>query len=891
MGRVFRKKLPNDAEQRGTANYLETILQQLVLVEHAKTKKEKYASLDTLLAFVGAYAKADRAFIFEILQEPDALEQPDIFTNTVEWCAEGVKPQKDYLQLLHVGEMPYWYQTFCVGKHIIIKNLEDVRRHMPHEYAILKTQDVHSGIAYPIFHEGTMMGFIGLNNPRVSRMPKCVNLMEIVSRYLGISWSRHRANEHLQMEHSVQLQKKRELERGNLYLEILCQEYTSVYYVNLRTGMAEVIKLNMLANAARFISTERDKLTPYMPALRNYVNEYVTEGGEQILTRLDPAQLRQALQEQERLSVRYRSIPNTVGQQYFEIQAIRVTDETDDFGVMLGFRYIDHVIALENRQKAELQRALDETRMSNEVVSTISKIYFSIFCLDLPHDMFEEISSDNKIHRLTGRTGVASDKLKELCNTIVVPQYYDAIMRFFDLKTLPKRLQEDDTIAIEYLAKDGNWHLTRFIAKERDESGQVTQAMCVTQLVSEAKRHEQNLIAAAEEAKRENETKTEFLSCITHDIRTPMNAVRGFTALARANLHNPDKIRHSLDQIDIAGRYLQQLVDDVLDLTRLEQGEMPLHIEKISIQKIFTEIKETVLCDQMDKHLQTSFRMHDIVHDCVMTDELHLCQIYINLLSNALKYTPDGGEVSFEIYQAPADDANKVRLISVIRDNGIGMTPEYMKKMYNRFSRAVDTRVNKVRGSGLGLSLVKELVDLLGGTIAVKSQPGKGTEFTVVLTLEYVLDAAEEPPKPEQEDIPRCDGMHLLSAEDNDLNYEVEKELLEMYGVTCDRAENGAVCVQMFQNTAPGTYDAILMDMQMPIMDGIQATTAIRNLEQPDAQTIPIIALTANAFPADAQNCLAAGMNLHLTKPLNVSQLMRALSMCRKKKTDHPENP
>ena len=273
-----------------------------------------------------------------------------------------------------------------------------------------------------------------------------------------------------------------------------------------------------------------------------------------------------------------------------------------------------------------------------------------------------------------------------------------------------------------------------------------------------------------------------------------------------------------------------------------------------------------------------------------MTDELHLCQIYINLLSNALKYTPDGGEVSFEIYQAPADDANKVRLISVIRDNGIGMTPEYMKKMYNRFSRAVDTRVNKVRGSGLGLSLVKELVDLLGGTIAVKSQPGKGTEFTVVLTLEYVLDAAEEPPKPEQEDIPRCDGMHLLSAEDNDLNYEVEKELLEMYGVTCDRAENGAVCVQMFQNTAPGTYDAILMDMQMPIMDGIQATTAIRNLEQPDAQTIPIIALTANAFPADAQNCLAAGMNLHLTKPLNVSQLMRALSMGRKKRTDHPEN-
>lgn len=261
----------------------------------------------------------------------------------------------------------------------------------------------------------------------------------------------------------------------------------------------------------------------------------------------------------------------------------------------------------------------------------------------------------------------------------------------------------------------------------------------------------------------------------------------------------------------------------------------------------------------------------------------YLQQIYMNLLSNAIKYTPEGGEIHFEIYQELLPHNHQLNLISIIRDTGIGMSPEFMKEMYSKFSRAVDTRVNKVRGSGLGLTIVRELMELMQGTIHVQSTPGEGTCFKLTIPLTY-LDPDAEPDKIGQKKAPAgelCKGMHLLVAEDNDLNYEVASELLALRDVTCDRAEDGAICVERFNTAQPFTYNAILMDIQMPVMDGLEATMAIRTLEHPQAKSIPIIAMTANAFTDDVNSCMAAGMNRHMSKPLNIDDLLEVLASYR----------
>ena len=256
-------------------------------------------------------------------------------------------------------------------------------------------------------------------------------------------------------------------------------------------------------------------------------------------------------------------------------------------------------------------------------------------------------------------------------------------------------------------------------------------------------------------------------------------------------------------------------------------------------------------------------------------------QICTNLMSNAIKYTPNGGTVSFEAFEAPAGDG-QVNFTAVVRDTGIGMSKDFLDQMYSMFTRETDTRINKIQGYGLGLSIVKRLTDCMNGKIDVDSTLGKGTTFRVNFVLPTGTAEAEHA-KNGQNAADLCRGMHLLVAEDNDLNYEVISELMQMYDITCDRAENGSVCVEKFQSAAPGSYDAILMDMQMPVMNGLQATSILRSLGEGDAHTVPIIAMTANAFKEDVQRCLNAGMNAHLSKPVDVAQLLETLAKVKKK--------
>lgn len=253
---------------------------------------------------------------------------------------------------------------------------------------------------------------------------------------------------------------------------------------------------------------------------------------------------------------------------------------------------------------------------------------------------------------------------------------------------------------------------------------------------------------------------------------------------------------------------------------------------------------------------------------------------YMDLLSNAVKYTPENGDVKFEVYAEKLAESGKVRLVSVVSDTGIGMTPEFMEQMYSAFSRAVDTRVNKVRGSGLGLAIVKKIVDLMGGAIEAESKVGKGTTFRVTLDLPAAADDAESEEHTETAITLPEKPLTVLVAEDNDLNYEITAEQLRGYRVHCVRAVNGQDCLQRIEQATPDEFDAILMDMQMPVMNGLEATAAIRKLDSETAKNIPIIVLTANAYHEDIQKCLATGMNAHLSKPINIDRAVRTIIEC-----------
>ena len=513
---------------------------------------------------------------------------------------------------------------------------------------------------------------------------------------------------------------------------------------------------------------------------------------------------------------------------------------------------------------------------------------------------------------------------------------------------------------------------------------------------------------AAREAESASKAKTDFLSTMSHDIRTPMNAIIGLTTIAEKNLGDVVSTGESLRKISLASNHLLTLINDILDISKVESGKLKLSPLTFSIVETVENLVTVSQPMIKEKNIEFSFHVNHMEKEYLYTDQLRLNQIYINILSNAIKYTEPGGSVSVDLLQEESDKPGCVKLTYVVADTGIGMSPEFMANMYQPFSRQIDSRVNSIQGTGLGLAITKQMVDLLGGTIDCQSEHGKGTTFTVVLdipeadrqrddmqldsvdvlivdddetmlqitvdTLESLGASAEQAPSglealgmiehrhlsgkdynvilvdwkmPEidglemirriraeidadvpillmsaydwsdiedkakaagansfvskplfrstlydkindligkesrsvepEDDYSDLQGLHILVAEDNDINWEIISAILAMYGITTDRAENGRVCVDMMRSAAEGSYELIFMDIQMPEMNGLDATRAIRRLENSWAAAIPIVAMTADAFSENVTECLDAGMNGHIAKPIDIKLVIKEI--------------
>ena len=510
-------------------------------------------------------------------------------------------------------------------------------------------------------------------------------------------------------------------------------------------------------------------------------------------------------------------------------------------------------------EEADLLKKKFDNRESGVVLLGKQNPYYLGYC---------PIESNNTILVCIVAKGVIDNVLRDyqktvLCTTTLMAGFI--LLLFAGLFYSISRLSLADQKA-EYEKRKNELHL---------------QTMKEMEVVNQKLKKEKNVATEAlQTAENANKAKTDFLSNMSHDIRTPMNAIIGITSLIRHDAGNKAKVIEYADKIDISSQHLLGIINDVLDMSKIEAGKTVFKYSDFSILDLMQEL-DTIFHTQIYEKQQTlTIIKENIQHEWVNGDQVHLMQIFSNLLSNAVKYTQEGGEIQFFVEECETKSSVYAKYRFLVSDNGMGMSADFKETIFDPFTRAESSVTNKVQGTGLGMAITKNLVEAMGGTIDVDSELGQGSCFEVLMDLKIAEDrtvalAAQE--ETDEQDGNILQGMKFLCAEDNELNAEILTELLKIEGAECTICENGEEILKAFEQSAPGDYDMILMDVQMPVMNGYEATKAIRRSSHELAKTIPIIAMTANAFSEDIQHSLAAGMNAHVSKPVEMKVLEKTI--------------
>ena len=535
--------------------------------------------------------------------------------------------------------------------------------------------------------------------------------------------------------------------------------------------------------------------------------------------------------------------------------------------------FTDFVKAKEKKeQEIELQR---------EIIEGLGKEYFSVLAVELDKDRVLS-------YRESGENGkIISDFCRKCGNrwSKIIPSYAEMMVsdntngefeNQLGLETL--RSQEKDySMTYEFKLETGiNYHQVRvaFVKKKDGTRMAVVGTRNIDSLIKKERMQEEKLKKAYVAAENANKAKTEFLNNMSHDIRTPMNVILGYNHLMKSQLTESKQLDYQ-KKIEQSGKLLLAIINNVLDMARIESGKIKVDENYERVGEVVDEIISTFSSEAEEKEIHLSGSMK-VTHRNILCDGTKIREIYVNLVSNAMKYTPRGGNVTITVEELPCEKEGYMKVKSEIKDTGIGMSKEYLPTLFEPFSREQNTTTRRIGGTGLGMPIVKKMVDLMGGSIEVASELGKGTVFTFTL-MHKIADRKFYSQKTEAAETSEMgknlSGKHVLLAEDNDLNAEIAVTVLEETGIVIECVEDGIQCVNRVAQMSPGTYDLILMDIQMPNMDGYQAAQCIRHLDDKMKAEIPIIAMTANAFAEDRKKAFDAGMNGHIAKPIDIEKL------------------
>lgn len=687
----------------------------------------------------------------------------------------------------------------------------------------------------------------------------------------------------------LQLNTQQDMSSEDIYvLKKLFTEYVSLYRLELNSGKYEILRLVENTNAKQLVGEEHTIFADYDEFTRRYADAFVPETEqEEFLDWHKCENLKKRLQEKESLTYYYHSVSKDGKDSYYEAYAVKGKADGKNFYIFLGYRNVDVILYKEKAIQEQLQKALDEAKLSNEIIEAIAKSYQYISRIDIAKDWFEEIANRDAENMNYKKSGEVTSGNRNACKKFVAEEYQEAFLKFADITTLPVRMKNEETIVMEYQMKDGNWHKLRFIEKKRDKDGNLTHVLCAIRSISDVKKKEQELLQQVAEARKDAALKSRFLSNMSHDIRTPINGIIGMTELADRYPDNPEIQKKCREKLVESARHLVSMVNDILDMNKLEteqfvENDIPFNLAAV-LNRVNTDQQMQAGKKKID--YVVDWKKSELNHMYLMGNPVYIEKLLTVITDNAVKFTKPGGNVSVWCREISEDDERAFYEFGC-SDNGIGMSEEFAGHAFEMFSQENKTSRTQYEGTGFGLAIAKKITERLGGTIEIKSKKNCGTTVTMTIPfktgVQNLMQYTENVNTESTEDIP-LEGLHALIAEDNELNLEIAKLMLEEKGICVECAADGKEAVAKFEESEPGYYDVIFMDIMMPYMNGWDATRKIRTLQRPDADKIPIIAMSANAFAEDIINSHISGMNWHLTKPIDADKLMTALKECIRK--------
>lgn len=655
----------------------------------------------------------------------------------------------------------------------------------------------------------------------------------------------------------------------------LTDDYDSVVLVSLDLDVIEDIR-----STDSFRERHKDNTETVFSRFNEKASTYVhPDDRATFRLEMSPENIRSRLNVQKSFYVSYRQvIDNTV--QFYRLKVLRTDNWNKTSECLIGTSNVDELI------RNQISLAEENTRKTS-VLNALADSYESICYVDLETLKYIPVFGTEEQKKWYKTDSYRNDFAAYIHDKVAVEHRNALLTAVSEESFIEYRKPENSGIqklvTLQLLLEiHGRMNWCEFSLNRIDDTHIIATIQNRDDVIRNDLEQKRNLEEAKETAEAASKAKTTFLFNMSHDIRTPMNAVRGFIELAERNLDDKEKIADYLKKAETSGEHLLKLINDVLDMSRIESGKVAIDPVPTDIHAEADKLMAILGLSAKEKGIEFTADVSSIRNNYIYSDILHMDQIFLNIVSNAIKYTKPGGKVTFIIQQLEDVEEDMASYCISVKDTGVGMSKEFKKHIYEEFSRAKNTTESGIEGTGLGMSIVKRLVDMMGGAIEIESELGKGTLVQLYLTFKIAESVTEGVVEETTEDVD-ISGKKLLLVDDNELNREIAHDILEFEGLDIEEAEDGAIAVEKIRMHKPDYYDFVLMDIQMPYMNGYQATRAIRNLDNADYSNLPIIAMTANVFEDDIKNALDAGMNGHLSKPINIPALIDCLKKMARK--------
>ena len=805
-------------------------------------------SLEVLLAHLGKALSGERTYIFE-------RNDSGADDNTYEWVAPGVHPEKDNLQNVPPEVCSSWYRNFSVGGHIVIKDLEEIRETDPLQYANLKQQDIHSLVVVPLYDCEKIIGFYGVDNPPVKLLEYASNMLQTAAYFIVSSLKRRNLVRQLQM-------------RSYNVLHALSVDYLIIYKVDFDTDQYTVYRDSEQLCINRPINTEGG----YQASMERFISLHVVPQDQERLHAVTKREYVLAqLRKKKKFYVRYQIKENPYGLKHMELHFSSTENIDEKNCAIFAQRNVNAVVEQEEKYKLEARQSLEDI---------LEGARTGIWTIELEENCAPRMYADRTMRMLLDVPDtIGPEECYRHWFENIDPDYVEMVQESV------KEMLENRRSEVVY-----PWHhptLGNIYVRcggVPDRKFQKT-GVClsgyhqdITEIMITRKKQEQAIMELLEKVRRANSAKSEFLSRMSHDLRTPINGILGMLSIMEQTQEDTERQRSCRKKIRVSAEHLLSLVNDVLLVSKLESGRPAAAAEPFDLHELLEDCVTILSVPAEKSHIRLVLETSELHHTRLIGNPLQLKQIFMNIISNGLKYNRPQGAV-FVWARETACRGEYIDYKFVIEDTGIGIGDDFKKHIFEPFTQEHQDAGTHYSGAGLGMSIVKKLVDQMNGTIEVDSQLGKGTRFEVTLPLQMDQTQNMSSLEKEQNTGENVAGLQVLLVEDNEINCEIVEFILEQAGANVITAHNGKSAVDTFAASAPDTFDCVLMDLKMPIMSGYEAARVIRGLNRTDAKTVPIIALSANAFEEDITMAKDAGMNEHLAKPVDINMMFKVMNL------------